>query len=908
MEVVEEPLGHTSVAEEVQVSASNESVGISEDVEAHKSNGVADHDATANLDLAATEDCVSPDLVNVDISASQNVTSLAVIKSSESVTPVSVHPSTNEPEVVDSTTDTVNDQDIEIQPDNEPISRIDQQISELFVESTETVVTHSDLPVSEECLIDNTEPNDTVQFKTEILVERNENDVNETDQACVNSDVLDASKHILSELRQNLELSDVLHSEVDNMENNNGSTREEVLNKEELLDILEGNDVDQADDQYVKIIQADHSNIKTVEAQMALKQLTKLKSTTKQRRSFERLPRKKKADKKLSQNSSSNTEIKFKTEKPSDVSADESETSLEQSKGKKDKKIVGLAGCVLDSKISKKDKKSSEISSGGEEVVPAEQAKSKKEKQTSEARTDETESLQLDTKSKRNRKAVDTSSKVSENPSLDNRAKKENTVTNKVNAEVSQNNDMLENEIKKPSNIKENIVNVLVRDWEDDDHEPLKHVTTEKLLEETENLVNSTEQLTVAQEVVVDHERIDGSSMDSSASFVSEGQTMSNKSGDESQPQRRLGRVIKKKVIFDPDNPDTFTKGKLTNKNKGTSSDKEQPTPKRSKIEVQEMPKSKSPPGKLHWKKPPPKASKQNKRLTEVDRLLMDEGAVNMIYQLTPEAPKGKKNMRTKAEFIKKIQSSTPETKEMKFRERKKESMKSDEAEAKKIVGGKQRGSLSSSVKSISVCEDFEAHSADDSIIYRRHSSSSYSSNCMSPLRVNELDSGGTPGAARVSRQPSDSQNISVVDEESVSQISDVFMSDVNATSSNEVINKTDCLSIKQKLNSKLSHVLNKRKRESMKTDKPAKQKRVSAKHDERREISVKNDVETGLSKLKTLTVTFDNNLAEISVKRKEDCQQYNIQVCISEKVILIIRIKYCYNLNNNKCFLLTIL
>ncbi|KAI8426211.1 hypothetical protein MSG28_005135 [Choristoneura fumiferana] len=878
MEVVEEHLGHNSVAEEVQISASNETVGTAEDAGvSHKSNGVAELDATANLDLAATEDCAAPDLVNVDSTASHNVTSLVMMKSCESATTVSENPSAVESEVVDSTTDTVNHQDIEIQPDNEPTSRIDEEISELFVESTETVVTHSDLPVSEECLIDNAEPNDAVQFKTEILVERNENDVNETDQTGVNSEVLDSSKHILSELRQNLELSDVLHSEVDNMENNNGSTREEVLNKEELLDILEGNDVEQADDQYVKIIQADHSNIKTVEAQMALKQLTRLKSTSKQRRSFERLPRKKKGDKKFSQNNSSTTETKLKTEKASEVSADESETSLEQSKGKKDKKIVGVAGYVSDSKISKKDKKQSEMTSGGEEVVPVESAKSKKEKQTSVTRTDETESLQLDTKSKRNRKAVDTSSKVSENPSLENKAKKDNTVTSKGNAEVSQNNDILESESNKPNNIKENIVNVLVRDWEDDDHEPLKDVATEKHLEETENLVNSTEQLTVAQEVVVDHEPIDGSSMDSSASFVSEGQAMANKSGDESQPQRRLGRVIKKKVIFDPDNPDTFTKGKLTNKNKETS-DKEQPTPKRSKIEVQQMPKAKSPPGKLHWKKPPPKASKQNKRLTEVDRLLMDEGAVNMIYQLTPEAPKGKKNMRTKAEFIKKIQSSTPETKEMKFRERKKESIKGEEAEAKKIAGGKQRGSLSSSVKSISVCEDFEAHSADDSIIYRRHSSSSYSSNCMSPLRVNELDSNGAPGAARVSRQPSDTQNISIADEESVSQISDVFMLDVNATSPNEVINKTDCLSIKQKLNSKLSHVLSKRKRESMKTDKPAKQKRVSAKHDERKEIIVKNEVATGLSKLKTLTVTFDNNLAEISVKRKEDQQQYNIQ------------------------------
>ncbi|CAG4947536.1 unnamed protein product [Parnassius apollo] len=373
---------------------------------------------------------------------------------------------------------------------------------------------------------------------------------------------------------------------------------------------------------------------------------------------------------------------------------------------------------------------------------------------------------------------------------------------------------------KKEESKSDSIINVLVKDW--DDEETSETDKSAKLLKETDSLLKSSDELKEVQIAVTTKEELIRTSIDSATS--EDHSQKSNKSGDEGQPQRRLGRIIKKKVIFDPDNPDTFTKSKAVSKNKEINTEKESPPYKKGKTDLTIVrSKSKSPISKLQWKKPSPKNVKQNKRLSEVDRLLMDEGAVNMIYQLTPEAPKGKKNVRTKAEFIKKIQSSTPESKEMKFRERKKDSSKYEDGEAKKILSGKHRASLSSSVKSPSVCEDFETHSADDSIIYRRHSSSSYSSTCMSPRRLSDVDSGGTQNTARTSIIVEKGNKTS---DDNKKQTSDTFMADpINITNS-EIINRDDCLSIKEKLNSKLSLALNKRKRENSKNDKPPKQKK----------------------------------------------------------------------------------
>ncbi|XP_061715116.1 muscle M-line assembly protein unc-89-like [Cydia pomonella] len=848
MEVVEESVVQSVLSEEMLMNVNDGTPCISSAAdEIPRPNGVAETGAMANSDLVSVAETTVQDQIQVDSTTDHMHVPVDTNKISGPIsveTDVSTDPSA---EAVPSTTEG----DLQLSTENqaelnaiipELASKLPEEISELLVGQSEEIIEEV-IPQPEGSVEMNVESSDQVTFKTEILVERNENDTNEIDKDVGQADELDASKSMLSAL------SDVLHS--DNMENNNGSVRQEVLNKEELLSILEGN-VEQTDEQYSKIIPDDHKNVKTMEAQMALQQLTRLKSA---RKSV--TPRRKKSEKRLSQN------IRDKSNKE-ETSADENEVNSDEPKPKKVTKVSGPSSktsdvLASDSKTSKKDKKTSEEKQESMSI----ETKSKKNRHTdSEITTNEPKSTE--TKSKRNRKPVDIVLKHSES-ATESRIKKENhnasTIAN--NMEVDEDEDT-ETDANKSSSVKDKIVNDLVRDWEDD--EPTKDDADEKLLDESQSLVKSTEVLTTAIETVTESDRIDGSSIDSS---TSDG-TATNKTADDGQPQRRLGRVIKKKVIFDPDNPDTFTKGKLPAKPKEASSDKEQPAPKKIKTEVQQRPKSKSPTGKLHWKKPPPKASKGNKRLSEVDKLLMDEGAVNMIYQLTPEAPKGKKNMRTKAEFIKKIQSSTPDGKEMKFRERKKECIK-EESEAKKIAGGKQRGSLSSSVKSTG--EDFETHSADDSIIYRRHSSSSYSSNCMSPLRLNDQDSSALLDNSRISRQMSDSQNLSNADEEPGDQKSEVFMSDANITSPSEVINKSDCLSIKQKLNSKLQNVLNKRKRDNTKTDKPAKQKKVAAKHDEN---YFKKEEEQQLSKLKNLSVKFDHNLAEINVKRKED--QYTIE------------------------------
>ncbi|CAG4950078.1 unnamed protein product [Colias eurytheme] len=543
--------------------------------------------------------------------------------------------------------------------------------------------------------------NEGVHFETEILVEKNDNDVNENVIIESETIITDNSNNILSELGENIELSDVLQSSdmTGNVENNNAAAKEEVFNKEELLDILEGNDVDQ-------------SYIEENEAEIALQQLSMLKQH-----------------------------------------------------GRSTKKVKN--------------------------------------------------------KSKENVKHKDNKSVAKEN---------------------------LENKVQE----KDNIVNVLVMDWQDDEPENKDHQDSDTVPPDSDKQC--------PQNIETSEEPSGRSSVDST---VNEDICQKQSKSEDESPPKRLGRVIKKKVIFDPDNPDTFTKSKTPSKSKEVQPNKEQPPVKKGKIEhTPQRTKSRSPTSKLQWKKPSPRNSKQNKRLSEVDKLLMDEGAVNMIYQLTPEAPKGRKNVKTKAEFIKKIQSSTPEGKEMKFRERKKEA-RYDESDAKKILGGKHRSSLSSSVKSPSVCEDFETHSADDSIIYRRHSSSSYSSSCMSPRRLSDVE-GNSQSSKPTSASQTEKQNITNNHNDSKSQPEDIFMVDVNAVTSEiktELINKEDCLSIKEKLNSKLSLALNKRKRDSAKLDKPAKLKKVLKPE----EKEVVNEVSYDF---KFVSVNIDQHLAEICLQK----------------------------------------
>lgn len=736
METVEGRPFISSTIEVVKTSTVEEnSVHVEETNVCHKSNGVDCEQKSDDRKVAETNDVEEINMVENSSgepkSAEQSPEKNDI--QCESIQKADIPKNTASTEVVETVTDNENDVKQEQSPETEVVEVTTESVIEVVEKEScnDNHVNNLETFVSEQ-----------VQFETEIVVEKNDNDVNES--LLIDNQENDSTGNILSELGPNIELSEVLRSS-DISENNNSTVRQEVFNKEELLDILEGNDVEQAVDKVVEVSQVNQN--KMLEAQIALQQLSRLRNLKKKKTST--------------------------------------------SKGKKS------------------DKKTN------------------------------------------------------------------NTDISKIESQINTENEQIKPEVKSESSPDkapntDNIVNVLVMDWQDDD--PTESIS-DNVIVETEILLKDTEDIKEAQEQIIStEESTECASLDST---MSEDQTQnSSKIVDENAP-RRLSRVIKKKVIFDPDNPDTFTKGKSTTKVKDIQVSKDQTSSKKVKLDqTTHRSKSKSPLSKLQWKKPSPKNSKQCKRLSEVDKLLMDEGAVNMIYQLTPEAPKGRKNMKTKAEFIKKIQSSTPDSKEMKFRERKKESLKYEEGEAKRILGGKPRTSLSSSVKSPSVSEDFETHSADDSIIYRRHSSSSYSSSCMSPRRLSDVETGPGQNVQRLSHQSTStdhkSNKKSVPNLEIDEQTTEAFKTE--GIIGTEIINKDDCLSIKEKLNSKLSLALNKRKRESSKFEKAAKVKKV---------LKTEGNVSTTeVDRFKFITITMDQRLAIISITKNQ--LKICVEVCIT--------------------------
>ncbi|XP_046968932.1 uncharacterized protein LOC124536435 [Vanessa cardui] len=740
METLEERPVISSVVEIIKTNTVEENnVDVEENNVCHKSNGV---------DSDKKNDDVLPEVTN-DVTETETVGAISHEKQ-ENIDGSTTPPVVGCTQETDVSLNTEVTEVLETPTENEKIVQQETELPEVVEVAAENVIESiekepcNDSEIITETIVEmnniETVMSEQVQFETEILVEKNDNDVNEN--LLIDNPENDPTNNILSELGPNIELSEVLRSS-DISENNNSTVRQEVFNKEELLDILEGNDMEQTVEKVVEISQINHN--KMSEAQIALQQLNRLK-TAKKRKPY-------------------------------------------TSKGKRvDKKNMSID-------LSKEEPQS-----------------------------------------------------ISDNTQPSVEVKPENVIENKA-----------------PQT--DNIVNVLVMDWQDD--EPIES-NSNNILAEGEHLLKDSEQIKENQVQIISSEELtERTSIDST---VSEDQPQkSSKSGDESAP-RRLSRVIKKKVIFDPDNPDTFTKGKSTTKIKEMQVTKDQTPAKKVKIEqTSHRSKSKSPLSKLQWKKPSPRNSKQCKRLSEVDKLLMDEGAVNMIYQLTPEAPKGRKNMKTKAEFIKKLQSSTPDGKEMKFRERKKESLRYEDGEAKKILGGKHRISLNSSVKSPSVSEDFETHSADDSIIYRRHSSSSYSSSCMSPRRLSDVDTGSAQNVHRSSNQLIASDNQSHTKSNSNIEVEEkgreVFKAEAGIISNSEIINKDDCMSIKEKLNSKLSLALNKRKRESTKFEKPAKQKKAHK--------AGENVTLIHIDQFKFISVSIDQRLAVISI------QKTHLKICV---------------------------
>lgn len=747
METVEERPFISSTIEVVKSNTVEEnSVNVKETNVCHKSNGVDCEQKNVDQNVAETNDIEETNMVKKKSGEPESAEQCPEKNDvqCESIQEADIIINSASTEVIETVTDNEND----VQQEQSPVTEVVEVTTESVIEVVEKEPCNENHVNNLETFV-----GEQVQFETEILVEKNDNDVNEN--LLIDNQENDSTGNILSELGPNIELSEVLRSS-DISENNNSTVRQEVFNKEELLDILEGNDVEQAVDKVVEVSQVNQN--KMLEAQIALQQLARLKPFKKKKTSTSK---KKRSDRKTN-----STDI---------------------------------------SKVE------SQINTDNEQIKPE----------------------------------VESESSPDKAPNTDN------------------------------------IVNVLVMDWQDDD--PTESVS-DNVIVETEVLLKDTEDIKEAQEQIIStEESAECASVDST---MSENQTQNlSKNVDDNAP-RRLSRVIKKKVIFDPDNPDTFTKGKSMTKVKDIQVSKDQTSSKKVKLDqTTHRSKSKSPLSKLQWKKPSPKNSKQCKRLSEVDKLLMDEGAVNMIYQLTPEAPKGRKNMKTKAEFIKKIQSSTPDSKEMKFRERKKESLKYDDNEAKRVLGGKPRISLSSSVKSPSVSEDFETHSADDSIIYRRHSSSSYSSSCMSPRRLSDVETGPGQNVQRQSNQPTSTDNKSdtksVPNLEIDEQTRQVFKTE--GIIGTEIINKDDYLSIKEKLNSKLSLALNKRKRESSKLEKPAKLKKV---------LKTEGNVSTTeVDRFKFTTVTLDQRLAIISITKIQ--LKICVEVCIIFFIYFYILVKY---------------
>lgn len=118
---------------------------------------------------------------------------------------------------------------------------------------------------------------DRVAFETEILVEENVNDSNESKIDEIVK-LRQGTPDLLNELDQNIEFSEALRSTdiTGNGVNNNTTPVEEVYNKKELLDILKGNDAEECKPVITRV-----SVDKLTETEKALQQLSRLKKQKK---------------------------------------------------------------------------------------------------------------------------------------------------------------------------------------------------------------------------------------------------------------------------------------------------------------------------------------------------------------------------------------------------------------------------------------------------------------------------------------------------------------------------------------------------------------------------------------------------------------------------------------------------
>lgn len=207
----------------------------------------------------------------------------------------------------------------------------------------------------------------------------------------------------------------------------------------------------------------------------------------------------------------------------------------------------------------------------------------------------------------------------------------------------------------------------------------------------------------------------------------------------------KSSRIIKKKVIWDPDEPSTarslMSKSPKPNLMKSEKPIKMEMNP--SKTERKSLSK---PAGKVETKSPTrsPDSHKSKKRLSEVDKLLMDEGAINMLYAFknVDETSKKKKAAvisldKVQRELINKSNEIKKDLKTNSDKVSPKSLRRKDSpipTVSKKIVPAsisrkKSKDSNRSSLHSPPASPSLiYPNNAEASRIIRRHSSSSYSS------------------------------------------------------------------------------------------------------------------------------------------------------------------------------------
>ncbi|CAG4947532.1 unnamed protein product [Parnassius apollo] len=257
MEVIEETPELNASIDQVKNNVIEETVEcIAADV-CHKSNGVVDicKAGPAKEDNVITEMVITQESVelieeNNEVTVETNETEtsqkIATVQGPDTVA-INENISSQSDHYTEKGTDQTNEPHTEI-----IVKNLDKKIYyEIEIQSTESVIEVSNtasslvevnkeetlaLQLSNEILavqVNHTDSSnkDKVRYKTEILVEKNDHDINENDLNETNSDE-HATNNILSELGQSIELSEALRSSDvdDHVESNNCTGRQEVFN------------------------------------------------------------------------------------------------------------------------------------------------------------------------------------------------------------------------------------------------------------------------------------------------------------------------------------------------------------------------------------------------------------------------------------------------------------------------------------------------------------------------------------------------------------------------------------------------------------------------------------------------------------------------------------------------------